>query len=114
RIEITDDRHRSLGSMRAAGSVLRSPAVPAGTVGLTVAGTGVACARHEVAVQAGRETIVDLVVEPGIHRVVRAIVPPGAGTPKLLNGSVIGDARLLGGFALQRQRDGTWRADVWL
>lgn len=115
-IEVLDDRHRSVGNLQRAGASLRSPVVPAGSVSLVISGRTVARARHQMVVEAGRETHVDLVVDAGRRRVVRAALPAGAAVPRWVWGSVFGPepGELLGGGGFERGEDGTWTLEVWL
>jgi hypothetical protein len=115
-IEVLDDEMRAVGRLQRAGETLRSPVVPAGKVTLLISGKSVARARHEVIVEAGRETAVDLLVEPGLLRVVRAELPSGTPTPRWVWATVFGpqQGEMLGGGGLARADDGSWTMEAWL
>ncbi|MEZ5966204.1 MAG: carboxypeptidase regulatory-like domain-containing protein [Planctomycetota bacterium] len=115
-IEALDAELRSAGTLQAAGSSLRSPVLPAGKVTLVVGGPGIARARHEVVVEAGRELAIDLSLEPGRHRTVRITLPAGAPAPRWVWSTVFGaDGReVLGGAGAERDGSGAWTLELWL
>lgn len=115
-ITVVDEAGRHVGKLQRAGATYRSPVVPSGGLTLVIAGAGVARSRHEVQVDAGRETSVDLFVERGLKRTVRARLPADAAVPRWVWGTVFGPqpGQMLGGGGLRRADDGTWSMDVWL
>ena len=70
--------------------------------------------RRAFTVQGGTELRVELVVEPGLRRVVRAELPAGTPTPRWIWYSLFQGRELLGSGNLARGPDGIWSAEVWL
>jgi hypothetical protein len=79
-----------------------------------VSGAKIARARRAFTVQGGTELRVELVVEPGLRRVVRAELPAGTPTPRWIWYSLFQGRELLGSGNLARGPDGIWSAEVWL
>lgn len=93
----------------------RSGPVPTGDLALEISGTGIAAARHPIAVVAGQETRVAVVVQPGLRRTVRATLPVGATPPRWVAATVFdADRHVVGGIAMQRDAEGVWVGEVWL
>ena len=93
----------------------RSGPVPPGDLALEITGTGIAAARHPIAVVAGQETRVTVVVQPGRRHTVRATLPVGATTPRWVAATVFDAERHpVGGIAMQRDAEGVWVGEVWL
>lgn len=113
-VEALDDRGRGLGAFERVGDALRSGMLPAGELTLLVSGAKIARARRAFTVQGGTELRVELVVEPGLRRVVRAELPAGTPTPRWIWYSLFQGRELLGSGNLARGPDGIWSAEVWL
>ncbi len=113
-IEVLDAEHRAVGILQRAGDTLRSPVLPPGQLVLVISGGRIARARHELALQAGEDKRIELVVEPGLHRVVHVQLPAESPVPRWVSGTLYTDGKSVGSCAFKRAEDGSWSTDLWL
>lgn len=113
-VEALDAQGRVVGSFERVGDSLRSGVLPSGPLDLAISGRGIARGVHRVELREAAELQVELSVDAGLRREVRAELPPGAAAPRWIWYSVHRGEQILGGGQLQRGADGVWSADIWL